>query len=89
MTARTSQGRIPVLKLGGEGVALAHFDVAIHGAVRMAVVAGCHFQPRFGAAFGESFVLACHWLCVDVVVAMRCCCDEVEVDRLTTVCGVY
>jgi hypothetical protein len=26
----------------------------------MAVLAGCYFQARFGAAFGEGGVFACH-----------------------------
>lgn len=41
-------------------VPLAHFDVAVHGAVRMAVLAGRHVQAGFGAPSGEAAVLACH-----------------------------
>lgn len=45
---------------GGRSVALAHFNVAVHSAVGMAVQAGSNFQARFGATSGKRGVLACH-----------------------------
>lgn len=45
---------------GGGRITFAHFNIAVHIAVRMTVLASCYFQARFGAAFGKGGVPACH-----------------------------